>query len=116
MAGENSEFRYVNRVLGVQPRLGWFPASQLLPFGVSIWLAWNLKGLLTLGWLDTALVAAFFIAICWILIGERPWRLWLKFWSTPRFALGFVRYKSLLMIGGGEFEGEDWNGKREVGK
>ncbi len=90
-----SEFRYVNRALNIQPRIGPFPATQLVPLLVIVIAAYFAHGF-GLSLLNTALFAAWLMGGCWIISGDRPWQFLAKFWTPPDVVRGFVRYESLI--------------------
>ncbi len=68
---QEPKFRTVNQILGAQPNLGPFPASQIVPWGLILIFCWFCKGLLNLNWLWTGLLAAWLMSTCWILFGDK---------------------------------------------
>jgi hypothetical protein len=94
---ETREFRRVNRALGKQPKIGPFPAGQLIPFAIILFLSWSAKEVFHLSWLNTGLFAAWLMGTSWILTGTRAWRYFSKFVGTPYLVRGAVRYESLLV-------------------
>lgn len=90
-------FRRINQALGKQPKIGPFPAGQIIPFAIVLFFSWSIKELFHLSWLNTALFAAWLMGTSWILTGTRAWRFFSKFVSTPYFARAAVRYESLLI-------------------
>ena len=93
---EPKSFRRVNRALGQQPRIGPFPAGQIIPFCLILLLSYMAKQAFHLSWINTALFAAWMMGTSWIVTGTRAWRFFSKFISPPFFARAFVRYFSLL--------------------
>lgn len=96
MQEPNSKFRTVNQILGAQPNLGPFPASQIVPWGLILIFTWFCKGFLNLNWLHTGLLAAWLMATCWILFGDKSWRFLSKFLSVPYVVRGYTQYQSVL--------------------
>lgn len=92
----NSE-RTVNQVLGTQPSLGPFPASQIVPWGLILVFSWFCKGLIKGSWLWTVLLATWLMATWWILTGDRAWRFLSKFRVVPLVVRGCVLSQALLM-------------------
>lgn len=105
MQEPNSKFRNVNQILGAQPNLGPFPASQIVPWGLILIFCWFCKGLLNLNWLWTGLLAAWLMASCWILFGDKAWRFLSKFVHVPHVVRGYTQYKPML---------ENFDGKRNL--
>lgn len=98
MQEPNSKSRTVNQILGAQPNLGPFPASQIVPWGVILVFSWFCRGLLNLSWLLTGLLAAWLIATWWILTGDKAWRFFSKFVEVPHVVRGYGRYQPLLAL------------------
>lgn len=96
MQEPNSKIRTVNQILGAQPNLGPFPASQIIPWGLILIFCWFCKGLLNLNWLWTGLLVAWLMAICWILFGDKAWRFLSKFLGVPYVVRGYTQYQSLV--------------------
>lgn len=96
MQEPNTKFRTVNQILGAQPNLGPFPASQIVPWGLILIFCWFCKGLLNLNWLWTGLLAAWLMSTCWILFGDKSWRFLSKFRSVPHVVRGYTEYLPLL--------------------
>ena len=99
----DKKFRYVNRALNLQPRIGPFPATQLIPLVIVVILAYFAHGF-GLSLVNTALFATWLMGGCWIISGNRPWQFLAKFWTPPDVVRGFVRYESLLS----KDETENW--------
>jgi hypothetical protein len=93
---EPKSFRRVNRALGQQPKIGPFPAGQILPFCLILFLSYMAKQALHLSWINAALFSAWMMGTFWIVTGARAWRFFSKFISPPFFARAFVRYSFLL--------------------
>ncbi len=90
------QFRRINQALGKQPKIGPFPAGQILPFFLIVFLSWSIKEAFHLSWLNTFLVAIWFMGTTWILTGRQSWRFFSKFTSTPYWVRALVRYESHL--------------------
>ena len=93
---ERKPFRQVNPALDFKPRFGPIPASQLLPVVAILFIAYLAKGFFELTFLDTALLCIWLGGSCWVLTGDRPWRLLIKFWHSPDLVRGFIWYTPLL--------------------
>ncbi|OLP17775.1 hypothetical protein BST81_11915 [Leptolyngbya sp. 'hensonii'] len=97
MNKQRDRFRPVNPMLGVQPRLGPFPAEHILPWSVIGFAAYLLcQVFLNLGWLWTGVIAAWGISTWWILTGDKPWRFLSRFTRTPYWVRGYCTYHSIL--------------------
>jgi hypothetical protein len=96
MQEPNSKLRPVNQILGAQPNLGPFPASQIVPWGLILVFCWFCKALFNLSWIWTGLLAAWLMATCWILFGDKAWRYLSKFVEVPYVVRGYALYQSLL--------------------
>ena len=96
MRSEPKEFRRINQALGKQPKIGPFPAGQILPFAIILFLSWSAKEIFHLSWLNAALFGAWLMGTNWILTGTRSWRFFSKFIATPYLVRAAVRYESLL--------------------
>ena len=89
-------FRRINEALGKQPKIGPFPAGQIIPFFIIILLSWVIKEVFHLSWLNTFLVAVWFMGTVWILTGRQSWRFFSKFIATPYWVRTLVHYDSHL--------------------
>lgn len=89
------EFKTVNRVLGDQPRLGPFPADQIVPwtlillFGLIV-----INGVFQASWFATGLFVAWGWATWWTLSSNKAYLG--KFVGTPRIVRGYKQYVSLV--------------------
>jgi hypothetical protein len=93
----SQKFRPVNATLGQAPKLGPFPADQVLPWTVIALVGYYLtRGVLGLSWLWTGLFIAWGISTWWALTGGRSWRFLSKFISTRNWTRGYARYQRLL--------------------
>ena len=108
-----AKFRRINQALGKQPRIGPFPAGQIIPFALILFLSWSAKQAFHLSWLNTALFAAWLMGTSWILTGTRAWQFFAKFVATPYFVRTGVRYESLLRRQGAEGRGQEAEGRRQ---
>lgn len=88
--------RIVNRALGKQPKIGPFPANQIIPLLIVLILSYTVKQVFTLNWINTSLFAGWLLGSVWIITGERPWRFLSKFACVPHFVRGGIHYKPLL--------------------
>lgn len=94
---DESNFRAVNATLGNSPSVGPLPGNQFIPWTVILVLAWFIgQGLLGLGMLKTAFLAAWLIGSWWILTGSKPWRYLSKLMTVPDWTVGYIRYFPLL--------------------
>lgn len=94
MAGK---FRKVNRILDAQPRIGFIPADQLIPWLIVLGIAYYL-GRVTLGlsWVWTGIFAVWGMSSWWILTAKGAWRFLGKFVRVPDWTRGQARYRSML--------------------
>ncbi|NJN07541.1 MAG: hypothetical protein HC815_05940 [Richelia sp. RM1_1_1] len=91
----DKEFRTVNRVLGDQPRLGPFPADQVVPWSAIALLGYLIvKGFLAQSWFATGIFIAWGWATWWTVSSNKSFMG--KFVGTPRTVRGYKRYESLV--------------------
>ncbi|MEQ8463296.1 hypothetical protein [Coleofasciculus sp. G3-WIS-01] len=95
MSGKR-DFRTVNQILGTQPRLGPFPADQVVPWSLIGLLGYILKQLLGWNLLWTGLFVAWGWATWWTLTGAKGWMFLSKFIGVPRIVRGYKRFQPLL--------------------
>lgn len=88
--------RTVNRALGKQPKIGPFPANQIVPLLIVLMLSYTVKQVFALSWIHTSLFAGWLLGSVWIISGERTWRFLSKFARVPHFVRGWIHYKPLL--------------------
>ncbi|BDA76038.1 unknown protein (plasmid) [Calothrix sp. PCC 7716] len=89
------EFRTVNRVLGDQPRLGPFPADQIVPWtGIFLFGVLVVNQVFQASWFVTGLFIAWGWATWWTLSSSKAYLG--KFVATPRVVRGYKRYVSLV--------------------
>jgi len=93
---QEKEFRVINQALGKQPKLGPFAFNQIIPFSLSIIMAFFLKQALDLNWINTILIAVWMMGTVWILTGKQAWRFLSKFVNVPYWVRSSVRYESPL--------------------
>ncbi|MDZ4878159.1 MAG: hypothetical protein CLLPBCKN_007594 [Chroococcidiopsis cubana SAG 39.79] len=94
MSKQEREFRSVNRVLGQQPRLGPFPADQILPWSaIALIMYIAVKGFLQLSWLATGIAIAWGWATWWTVSANQDF--FGKFIGTPRVTKGYKPFASL---------------------
>jgi hypothetical protein len=94
---EQKEFRRINQALGKQPKIGPFPAGQVFPLAAILFVSWSIKELFHLSWIQTAFLGIWMMGTVWILTGNRAWRFFSKFVSTPYLVRAAVRYESLFV-------------------
>jgi hypothetical protein len=91
------KFRSVNPSLGTAPRVGPFPADQVVPWTAICFSSYYIcKSVLGLSWLWTGIVATWGMSTWWVLTGSKAWRFLSKLVPTPTFTRGYVRYSRLL--------------------
>ena len=91
--------RKVNPYLDKQPKIGPFPADQIVPWSIIIGVSYYLfKVFLGLNWVWTGMLAAWGIATWWILTASKGWRFLSKFVPVPFWVRGYGRYKRFLEI------------------
>jgi hypothetical protein len=89
------EFRTVNRVLGEQPRLGPFPADQIVPWSAIALISYMVvKGFMQASWLTTGIVTAWGWATWWTVSANKAFLG--KFVGTPRITRGYKPFVSLV--------------------
>ncbi|SRR5579883_812196 len=97
MVDRNRNFRSVNRILGERPRLGPFPADQILPWAViAIMSVFIIYYMLKGGWLATFLSMAWGWATWWIVSSKNDF--FGKFVGVPRISRGYKPFVPLLKI------------------
>ena len=94
MSQEEKKFRVVNQSLGNQPKFGPFPANQIIPFVVIIFVAVFIQQLFQLSWINGILVALWMFGTSWVLMGKHSWRFLAKFVHPPYWVRSSVRYES----------------------
>ena len=93
----SKKFRPVNPTLGTAPRVGPFPADQVVPWtAICLSSYYICKSVLGLSWLWTGIVAAWGMSTWWVLTGSKAWRFLSKLVPTPTFTRGFLRYSRFL--------------------
>ncbi len=89
------EFRTVNRVLGDQPRLGPFPADQIVPWSAIALISYIVvKGFMQASWLATGITTAWGWATWWTVSSNKTF--FGKFVGTPRITRGYKPFVSLV--------------------
>ena len=89
------EFRTVNRVLGDQPRLGPFPADQIVPWCAIALISYIVvKGFMQADWLATGITIAWGWATWWTVSSNKAFLG--KFVGTPRITRGYKPFISLV--------------------
>ncbi|MBD1922598.1 hypothetical protein H6F77_16130 [Microcoleus sp. FACHB-831] len=98
MLDQNSKkFRAVNPSLGTAPKVGPFPADQVVPWTAIFLTSYYVcKVVFRLSWLWTCLVAGWGMATWWVLTGSKTWRYMSKFVSTPTWTRGYAQYQQIL--------------------
>jgi hypothetical protein len=92
-------FRAVNPSLGTSPKVGPFPADQVVPWtAISLSSYYVCKSVFGLSWLWTCIVAAWGMSTWWILTGSKAWRFLSKFVGLPTWARGYARYQRVLNV------------------
>ena len=82
------QLRTVNRILGTQPRLGPFPADQIIPWAAILLISYMVvKEGLQASWLVTGIVAAWAVATWWVVSSNKSFLG--KFVGTPRVTRGY---------------------------
>jgi hypothetical protein len=91
----NRDFRTVNRVLGDVPRIGPFPADQVVPWSIIGLLSYLIvQGFLQAGWFATGIVTAWGWATWWTVSSNKTF--FGKFVGTPRITRGYKPFTSLV--------------------
>lgn len=95
MSQSNQKFRTVNKMLGERPRLGPFPADQILPWsGIAMLnvfiIFYTFKG----SWLATGMSIAWGWATWWVVSSNKDF--FGKFVSVPRISRGYMPFISLV--------------------
>lgn len=89
------EFRTVNRVLGDQPRIGPFPADQIVPWtGILLFGILVVNGVFQASWFATGVFVAWGWATWWVVSSNKAF--FGKFVSTPRIVRGYKPFISLV--------------------
>lgn len=92
-----SDFRTVNPMLGIQPSIGPIPADQIIPWSVILGASYLVgQGIFSFGLLWTFLLAAWGMSTWWVVTGGRSWRFLANFQSTPHWTRGCARYQPLI--------------------
>lgn len=93
-----NNFRPINRVLGLTPKLGPIPADLIVPFGVSSIVAYFSHAFAGLTPVQALFFALFLLSTWWIVTAGNSFRFVSKFsrWTIPRWHLGYRRYRSWL--------------------
>lgn len=87
------QLRTVNRILGTQPRLGPFPANQIIPWAAILLISYMVvKEGLQASWLVTGIVAAWAVATWWVVSSNKSFLG--KFVGTPRVTRGYKPFIS----------------------
>ncbi len=108
MSNQNSrKFRAVNPSLGTSPKVGPFPADQVVPWTAIFLTSYYVcKSIFGLSWLWTGIVAAWGMSTWWVLTGSKAWRYMSKFISTPNWTRGYARYQRVLNSSPSEAKGK----------
>ena len=94
-----ARFRTVNQSLGDAPRIGPFPADQVLPWTVILMGSYYVcKVIFGWTWVWTGVVAGWGCSTWWVLNGSKSWRFLSKFIGTPYWTRGYAFYQSLLEV------------------
>ncbi|NEU71841.1 hypothetical protein PI95_004430 [Hassallia byssoidea VB512170] len=89
------EFRTVNRILGEQPRLGPFPADQIVPWSaIALIMYMVVKGFMQQSWFATGIAIAWGWATWWTVSSNKAF--FGKFVGTPRLSRGYKPFESLV--------------------
>lgn len=89
------KFRVVNQTLGSQPKIGPFPADQILPWTViAIASTLFFYYILNIGWLATLFTTFWGWATWWFVSTNKSFLG--KFVGTPRISRGYMPFSSLL--------------------
>lgn len=98
MSEQNSrKFRFVNPSLGTAPKVGPFPADQVVPWTAIFLTSYYVcKVVFGLSWLWTGIVAGWGMSTWWVLTGSKSWRFLSKFVTTPTWTRGYARYQRIL--------------------
>jgi hypothetical protein len=89
------KFRTVNRVLGEQPRLGPFPADQVVPWSIIALIMYMVvKGFMQQSWFATGVAIAWGWATWWTASSNKSF--FGKFVGTPRITRGYKPFVSLV--------------------
>jgi hypothetical protein len=95
----SKKFRRVNPNLGDTPRIGPFPANQVIPWAGICFVSYYLCNIFTqLGWVWTFGLAGWGVTTWWILTGDKPWIFLSKFTKLPTWTRGYGKYQSLLDV------------------
>lgn len=98
---DSKKFRVVNPSLGKSPKIGPFPADQVVPWIVISFTSYYVgKVIFGISWVWTGTIAAWGISTWWILTGSKGWRFLSKFIGTPTWTRGFAGYQRLLLNAG----------------
>jgi hypothetical protein len=93
----SKKFRSVNPSLGTAPRVGPFPADQVVPWTAICFCSYYIcKSVLGLSWLWTGIIATWGMSTWWVLTGSKAWRFLSKLVPIPTFTRGFLRYSRFL--------------------
>lgn len=96
-SNNSKKFRPVNPSLGTAPRVGPFPADQVVPWTAICFSSYYIcNSVLGLSWLWTGIVATWGMSTWWVLTGSKAWRFLSKLVPTPTFTRGYVRYSRFL--------------------
>jgi hypothetical protein len=109
------KFRAVNPSLGTAPKVGPFPADQVVPWTAIFLTSYYVcKVVFGLSWLWTCLVSGWGMATWWVLTGSKTWRFLSKFVSTPIWTRGYAQYQRILTTNsaGGKAKVKPFNSKK----
>lgn len=108
MPNQNSrKFRAVNPSLGTSPKVGPFPADQVIPWTAIFLISYYIcKSVFGLSWLWTGIVAVWGMSTWWVLTGSKAWRYMSKFIATPNWTRGYARYERVCNSRFNEAEGQ----------
>ncbi|HEY9692709.1 MAG TPA: hypothetical protein V6D15_10910 [Oculatellaceae cyanobacterium] len=97
MERDSKRFRVVNSSLGKAPKVGFFPADQVVPWTAIAFSSYYVgKLILGLSWIWVGTIAAWGISTWWILTGSKGWRFLSKFVATPTWTRGYAKYERVL--------------------
>ncbi len=94
------KFRTVNQSLGDAPKVGPFPADQIVPWTAITMTSYYLcKVIFGWSWVWTGAIAAWGVATWWVLTGDKTWQYLSKFVSVPSWTRGYGFYQQILDSG-----------------
>lgn len=85
---------YVNRTLGIQPKIGPFPAEQVFPWAcIAICNVFIFYYMLNVGWLATGFITCWGWGTWWIVSSNRNF--FTKFIGLPQISRGYMPFVSV---------------------